>query len=105
MMEDDGTPTLRYSCRTKTWANPPFRAWSAMAPRYCGFEKVSGDSATGNSAAALGGMLFCASFAGGISVPAGFKRTKLGSRRSLRSGNAGQSKQENQRDQTSARVE
>ena len=44
----------------------------ARAPRgYCGFGTVAGDSGTGSSAVALGGALFCPSFAGGISVPLG----------------------------------
>jgi hypothetical protein len=38
---------------------------------YCGFGTVAGDSGTGSSAVVLGGALFCGSFAGGISVPAG----------------------------------
>ena len=44
----------------------------SRAPRgYCGFGTVAGDSGTGSSAVVLGGVLFCGSFAGGISVPLG----------------------------------
>lgn len=41
----------------------------AGASRY--FEAAAEDSATGNSVVVLGGGLFCANFAGGISVPEG----------------------------------
>jgi len=38
---------------------------------YCDFGTVAGDSGTGSSAVVLGAVLFCGSFAAGISVPLG----------------------------------